>query len=134
MACWTELNSDAAIYWDTVLGVPWEGILLMPVWGLCSSLFQFQKLVTVLPSVSFASLAGKTKDSINVMVSSLLEMQAFLFPSHFSLPTHLARTWSKSQERTSCFSVTLCFLKMHPQTFVFCWTQIPNHMHKTSLV
>lgn len=105
-----------------------KGHLLVPVQGFCSSLFQFQKLVTVLPSLLFAYLAGRTQDNIRVKVSSLLQMQVFLFPSRFTLPTPLVCTWSKSQARTSCFSVALRFLKVDPEVLQLCWTLTPNYM------
>jgi len=111
-----------------------KGHLLMPVQALCGGLFQFQKLVAVLPSVLFPSLTGRTKDSISVKVSSLLEMQAFSFPSRFTLPTSLACTWSKSQARTSCFSVALCFLKEDPEALKRCWTLTPSHMQENGSI
>lgn len=55
-------------------------------------LVSVSKLVTVLPSVSFPSLASRTKDSVSVKGSSLSETQTFRFlpvgPFPLLLPPH----------------------------------------------
>lgn len=60
--------------------------------GFVYRFFQFQKLVPVLPPVSFPSLASRTKESVSVRVSSLSEMPALRFlpvlPFPLLLPAH----------------------------------------------